>query len=518
MPATLNIALKNSTTSGTVYAYITGHAINNNNALFLLQSDAKTPYYPLSPSERLSPLDVDCAIRLGSPGSTTTATIPQLAGARIWFSLSNPLVFLLNPGPGLVEPSVTNPSDPNINAVWGFCEFTFNSDQLFANISYVDFVSIPISLSLTNSSGTTKHVEGISADGLNAVCRDLAAQHAIDGAGWDKLIVTTPTGQNLRALSPNLGIVTNSSLFSGYFDPYVNLVWEKYKYAPLSIDTQAAWGTVTGRVSPDGSFTFSGLGSFSKPNTRDIFSCSTGPFVVNSASMGALIPRFSAAFNRSALLSSSHQPSDNPAEYYTYPITNHYSRIVHAASVDGRGYAFPYDDVAPTGGLDQSGSVFDPNPSLLTVAVGGGGGGDTTGPGGVVSAASTIQAENFSSSHGVDTEPCSDVGGGRDVGWIASGDWIGYRNVDFGDNGMTRFAARVASGATGGISGSVQVALDSPTAAPVGSFAIMSTGGWQNWETVSTDIKIVRGTHTLYLAFASEQPADFVNVNWFNFS
>ena len=116
--STLNIALQNQTTSSTVYAYITGQAIDNNNALFLLQSDGKTAYYPASPSSTGAALSEDCAITLGAPGNTVTVTVPHLAGSRIWFSVDNPLTFLLNPGPALVEPSVTNPSDPNINISW----------------------------------------------------------------------------------------------------------------------------------------------------------------------------------------------------------------------------------------------------------------------------------------------------------------------------------------------------------------------------------------------------------------
>lgn len=116
--STINIALQNQTTSSTVYAYITGQAIDNNNALFLLQSDGKTDYYPTSPSSTGAALAEDCAILLGPPGNTVTVTVPHLAGSRIWFSVDNTLTFLLNPGPALVEPSVTNPSDPNINTSW----------------------------------------------------------------------------------------------------------------------------------------------------------------------------------------------------------------------------------------------------------------------------------------------------------------------------------------------------------------------------------------------------------------
>ena len=516
----LNITLENKTSSGTLYAYITGLAINNGNTLFLLQADGRTPYYPTSPSSTGSSLGVDCAIRLGGPGSAINVVIPQIAGGRIWFSVDKPLVFLLNPGPALVEPSVTNPSDPNIQTRWDFCEFTFNSAQLFANITYVDFVCLPISLNLTNASGATKHVSGIPINGLDVVCAGLLAQNAIDRAGWDQLIVSSG-GQNLRALSPNNGIVMNSSLFSGYYDPYVNQVWSKFSSTPLSVNTQASWGTVTGQVSGN-MLNFNGVGSFARPTARDIFSCSTGPFAVTSAEMGALTARISAALNRSTLLTNSSQPSGTPADYYLNPITNHYARIVHAASLDGRGYAFPYDDVVPDGGDDQSGAVNDPNPSILTVAIGGDAGIIPPTPPNppqstVISAYSQIQAAAYNSNNGTQTQPTADTGGGNNVGWIHNGEWLGYRDIDFGSQGATQFIARVASGAADGVSGLVQVALDSPNATPVGSFAVANTGGWQSWTTIPANISSVTGTHTVYLTFASGQPADFVNVHWFTF-
>lgn len=366
--STLSIALQNQTTSSTVYAYITGQAIDNNNALFLLSADAKTPNYPTSPSAVGSQLAQNCAISLGQPGNTVTATIPHIAGGRIWFSVGSPITFLLNPGPALVEPSVTNPSDPNANINWSFAEFTFNSDQLYANISYVDFVGLPIALTLTTQSSGTQHVSGMPANGLDTVCSGLQAQNATDNQGWNQLIVQS-NGQNLRALSPNQGMVTNPNLFSTYFDDYVNQVWTKFSSQTMSIDTQAAAGTVSGEVS-GGTLSFGGS-QFAKPSTHDIFTCSTGPFATGSnQETNSIIPRLAAAFNRSTLLVSDTFPAD-PSLYYKNAITNHYARIVHAANLDGRGYAFPYDDVQPTGGQDQSGEVNAGDPVLFTVTVGG---------------------------------------------------------------------------------------------------------------------------------------------------
>ncbi len=370
--STLAIDLVNNTGSGTVYAYVTGLAINNNNALMLLEADGQTPYYPASPSSTNQPVPVNCAIPLnGSGGAATSITIPQLAGARIWFSIGSPLTFQLNPGPALVEPSVTNPSDPNIDLQWDFAELTFNSSQLFANISMVDFVCIPIGLNLTDSAGNVYTAAGLPNGGLDTVCSGLTAQASADGQGWNQLIVTND-GQNLRALSPTNGIVMNSALFSGYYDPYVSQVWDMYGSATLNVDTQASYGTVAGQVS-GGELTFNGVGSFGQPAAADIFGCNSGPFnpAGMSAEMLAILPRLAAAFNRSTLLIDSDQPDgENPADYYSNAITNHYARIVHATSQDHRGYAFPYDDVAPTGGTDQSGAVSSGSPSLLTVTLG----------------------------------------------------------------------------------------------------------------------------------------------------
>jgi hypothetical protein len=370
--ATLAIGLVNNTGSDTVYAYVTGLAIDNNNALMLLEADGQTPYYPSSPSSTNQPVPVNCAIPLNAPGrGAKSITIPHLAGARIWFSIGSPLTFQVNPGPALVEPSVTNPSDPNIDLPWDFAELTYNSAQLFANISMVDFACIPIGLSLTDSSGGQQTAAGLPDGGLDTVCSGLSAQASVDGQGWDQLIVTNG-GQNLRALSPTNGIVLNSGLFSGYYDSYVSQVWSRYSSAPLSVDTQASFGTVTGQVSGD-ALTFSGVGSFGPPAAADIFGCNSGPFnpAGMSAEMLAILPRLAAAFNRSTLLIDSSQPDgENPSDYYGNAITNHYARIVHATAQDHRGYAFPYDDVAPTGGADQSGAVSSGSPSLLTVTLG----------------------------------------------------------------------------------------------------------------------------------------------------
>ena len=151
-----------------------------------------------------------------------------------------------------------------------------------------------------------------------------------------------------------------------------------------------------------------------------------------------------------------------------------------------------------------------------------GGGGTTppptTPPPGGTSAYSTVQAETTTQRSSIGVETTTDTGGGENLMQIGNGDWALYRGLDFGSSAATQFVARVASGAAGGVSGLVEVRLDSRSNAPIGSFAIGNTGGWQSWRTVPANISGVTGVHDVYITFTSGQPADFVNLNWLTFT
>lgn len=180
------------------------------------------------------------------------------------------------------------------------------------------------------------------------------------------------------------------------------------------------------------------------------------------------------------------------------------------------GGAFP---AAYGGGLDAD--TVPGRPMVVdyvqVLQAAGSGGGTTPPPTGNRDAYSAVQAESYDSQSGTITEATTDSGGGQNIGALADGDWALYRGVHFGAAAAKQFYARVASGAAPGVSGLVEVRLDSRSNAPVGSFALASTGGWQSWRTVPANISAVTGTHDVYLTFTSGRPADFVNVNWFNF-
>ena len=139
----------------------------------------------------------------------------------------------------------------------------------------------------------------------------------------------------------------------------------------------------------------------------------------------------------------------------------------------------------------------------------------TTPPSGTRDAFARIEAESFNAQSGVITETASE--GGQNIGAIRGGDWVQFNNVNFGTGGVRDFVARVASGAGANVSGLVEVRLDSRSNAPIGSFALGNTGGWQAWRSVPGNVANVTGTHTVHLTFTSGQPADFVNVNWIQF-
>ena len=126
------------------------------------------------------------------------------------------------------------------------------------------------------------------------------------------------------------------------------------------------------------------------------------------------------------------------------------------------------------------------------------------------SAFNQIEAENYNSQFGIQTETCAE--GGLNVGYIANNDWILFNNLDFG-TGALGFQARVASAVNGG---KIELYLDNPGAPLLNTCVVPGTGGWQNWTTVSCNVSGVSGIHNLYLRFIGSN-GDFMNLNWFKF-
>ncbi|MFK0168516.1 beta-1,3-glucanase family protein [Streptomyces sp. NPDC090306] len=517
--ATLPVSLANNSGSNTVYAYISG--TDSTGWPVFVSANGALNRLP-NPSSAVTPI-ADYAIPLGASGSAPTKVnmAGYVIGGRVWFSIGKKLQFFVNPGtvPGVVQPALVS-SDPNWATNWTFCEFTFNSANLYANISYVDMVGLPVSMSSTGSSGN-QTVSPLPSGALASIASGLQTQHAADGAPWDKLVISDSSGGILRVLSPSHAPVD----FGGYWNDYLNRVWSHYASTPLTINGQGSIGSYTGTVSGN-AIVFSGLNTngvaFTKPSAVDIFGCASGPLYNSGGdARGAIAARLAAALNRSSLLvaGGNNQPDGvAPSGYYQDAITNHYARLVHKyASI---GYAFPYDDVGPTGSAPVDGHIQDGAPTSWTISLGAGAGSGTgTGTGtGSTSAYATVQAESYAAQSGTTTESCSDTGGGSDVGYIANGDWLKYASLDFGSASPAQFVARLASGAAAGVSGAIQVRLDSTAGTKIAEIDFGNNGGWQNWQSVPANITAsATGVHDVYLVF-SGSTSDFANINWFTFT
>jgi hypothetical protein len=107
-----------------------------------------------------------------------------------------------------------------------------------------------------------------------------------------------------------------------------------------------------------------------------------------------------------------------------------------------------------------------------------------------------IEAENWVSMAGVQTEGCSE--GGLNVGWIDTGDWMAY-NVTIPTTGTYRVIYRVASPNAGK---TLRLEKDAG-ATQLGTVTIPNTGGWQNWTNVAHNVTLPAGTYTIGLATAT---------------
>lgn len=210
----------------------------------------------------------------------------------------------------------------------------------------------------------------MAPNGLAKLVQGLHEQTRREHRPWDKLVVKGSDGRDLRVLNATHGNAVGAN-FDGHYESFVEEVWQKYSSGPrMKVNTQAGPGVLEGHVNHKGELVI-GDEIFHKPSTADILGCNSGPFTTGpSASRNAIIPRLAAGFIRSTLLATEHHPSD-PSTFYKQDPTNHYARLVHEVNLDGKGYAFAYDDVQPDGGEDQSGKVNAGDPVLFTVTVGG---------------------------------------------------------------------------------------------------------------------------------------------------
>ncbi|MFT7559023.1 MAG: beta-glucanase (GH16 family), partial [Flavobacteriales bacterium] len=108
----------------------------------------------------------------------------------------------------------------------------------------------------------------------------------------------------------------------------------------------------------------------------------------------------------------------------------------------------------------------------------------------------------------VDIEVSLDEGGGFNVGWFESDEWLKFNSVNIANSGTYKVSARIAS-ESGGL-----FSLDFNEGQQVlGQITVPSTGGWQDWETVSFSTHIDAGVYDLGVYALSSG----FNLNWLEF-
>lgn len=107
------------------------------------------------------------------------------------------------------------------------------------------------------------------------------------------------------------------------------------------------------------------------------------------------------------------------------------------------------------------------------------------------------------------TQPCEDEGGGLNVGWTRSGEWLAWE-ATWAEGGDYVFVARVATGVPD--AKSVRLEIDGIDVS--GSIESSRWEGWQSWFDLSfAPIAITAGPHTVKLHFET----GYFNINWIEF-
>ncbi|KAF7549936.1 hypothetical protein G7Z17_g6048 [Cylindrodendrum hubeiense] len=373
--AKLPLKFVNNYSGGPLNAYISG--LDSNGAVVFVATDGSL-IYPISAGSTVPvPVTEIIAIPIDTSGETIEFNLPiEMSSGRIYFAEGELSFYTVNTGngDGLVQPSVTNLQDASAAINWGFVEFTYTGGVIYANISYVDFVGMILGMLLSVTDGTTQSAAGLQANSVADICNDLVTQGA-DGYPWSSMCLANSAGTPIRVLSPGNYYGLNPDGFTSYWTSYVDQVWSTYTNSPLTIKTQTGAGDVSCQVSGDELVCNGDNRGYAKPAANDIWGCNTGPFAIIEGDNDihkAIVPRLCAAFVRSTLLleGGNVQPSLGGDSYYTVDPTSHYSRVIHKYEVDGKGYAFPYDDVNPDGNENASGTVSSGNAESLTIYIG----------------------------------------------------------------------------------------------------------------------------------------------------
>jgi hypothetical protein len=260
------------------------------------------------------------------------------AGGRMWMSEYQPMNMPIVAGPGVVQPNIANPSDPNASTVFDWMEFAEGNDWIYCNNTQVNMFGIPYTMALYNQGPALNATDGINDCYADIVTKYKAFMATVaDGPLFDTLIGP------VRIVSPNDGTFATGAANSHYFDNYISQVWTEYQSKPLVISTGG--NTYSGTTSGPGSqMVFTGPGGpyyVNYPTTQDVLGAS-GAFATGNATELAIEVVMDAGFNRHVIDNAANL--NTPADYYLTAPCNYYAAFWHTVNQNALAYGFPYDD------------------------------------------------------------------------------------------------------------------------------------------------------------------------------
>ncbi len=342
--AAMSLTLANESGRGPVWTYLVGTNLATGQQCHV---SADGQLVPVSEADNGPDGYTDYAIPV--EGGGTTLSLPQGMSGRIYLAVGEKLKFRVNPGNALAYPAGWVTSDPNYPVLHDCAEFTYDGAGMHCNTTMVDMLSVPLAISLT---GASQQSAGRLRDGGRAaVFSALAGQSGFSGLVMD----------DLRVIAPGHGL--NAGRFAAdYFAGWIDEVWNHYRSNTMTVTAGAS--TFTGSVQGE-QFAFSGgVRAFSKPTTRDVLFCDGALSAPNDGVTGPVAATLGAGFNRGVLTDTGAQPVADAGSYYRRAVTNHYSRIMHENTVDGKAYGFAFDDVC-----EHAPYIEDPAPTSMTVTI-----------------------------------------------------------------------------------------------------------------------------------------------------
>ena len=280
----------------------------------------------------------------------------------MYVSVGSPMFIGISPDDrGWAGPDINNPTDPNLDVVFDWYEFTYRYGVIpfGGNTTQVDLFGLPLTARLVQTAIGYDQTVGITLTRDQVRSRYAAAV----GAPFQSLV----TPQRIVAPRSSPAFKPGGAQ-ANHLAGAIEAAWSRYTSSQFTLAQPGH--SFTGRVAGGRlQFTKNGVGPFflGKPTTKDVVECSgalaSPGMSTTELELGA---EFCAAFNRGVALDTAKWY--NASSYYPAGAKNDYAGFFHTVNLGNRAYGFAYDDVN-----DQSSVRILPNanpPSSLTIGVG----------------------------------------------------------------------------------------------------------------------------------------------------